>query len=77
MQHTNELVLSVLTIVLAILAIGIFIYRGANIAFYITVIIAMAVGFINAWLISKTGTAVSASAKKTTKTSATKRRRGA
>jgi uncharacterized membrane protein YciS (DUF1049 family) len=62
MQHIAELVFSLLTIALAILAIVTFIYHGASGAFYVTVIIAIAIGFINAWLVSKTGETVPARA---------------
>lgn len=48
-----ELVSSLVTIVLAILAVAVFIYHGAGALFYATVIVAMAVGFLNAWLITK------------------------
>ncbi len=53
MQHKTELAFSLLTIVLAILAIAIFIYYGAGVAFYIVVVLAIAIGFVNAWLVSK------------------------
>ena len=48
-----EFMSSSATVALAILAAVIFIYYGAGLAFYAAVVIAMSVGFINAWLISK------------------------
>lgn len=62
MQHTLELALSSLTIALAIIAIAIFIYYGVGTMFYVAVLLAIAVGFVNAWLISKTGEAPAPSA---------------
>lgn len=44
---------SLTTVALAILAVAIFIYYGANALFYATVVVAILVGFLNAWLISK------------------------
>ena len=41
------------TIVLAILAVFVFIYYGAHALFYIVVVVALFVGFLNAWLITK------------------------
>jgi preprotein translocase subunit SecF len=57
MQHTIELFLSVLTIVLAVAAIVVFAYTGTKGAFYIIVAVAIVVGFVNAWFISKVNTA--------------------
>jgi len=48
-----ELVSSLLTIALAILAVAVFIYHGAGALFYATVLVALAVGFLNAWLITR------------------------
>jgi archaellum biogenesis protein FlaJ (TadC family) len=48
-----ELVSSLVTVALAILALVIFINHGASALFYATVVVAMAVGFLNAWLITK------------------------
>ena len=46
--------MSVLTVALAIIAIVMFIYTGASATFYAAVAVAIVVGMINAWLISKT-----------------------
>jgi fatty acid desaturase len=54
MEHKREFVLSAATIVLAILAIVTFIYTGASGAFYVVIVVAIATGFVNAWLISRT-----------------------
>lgn len=48
-----ELMSSITTVALAILVIAIFIYYGAGAFFYVIVAIAIFVGFLNAWLISK------------------------
>ena len=50
---TNEFVTSLITIILAILAIGIFIYSGGSILFYAVIAIAIIFGFYNVWLVSK------------------------
>jgi len=41
------------TVVLAILAVFAFIYYGAGALFYCVVVVALIVGFVNAWLITK------------------------
>ncbi len=51
--ETKGLQLSIATIVLTILAIIIFIYQRGSAAFYATAIIAIVVGFTNAWLLSR------------------------
>lgn len=54
---TKEFIISLLTVLLGILAIGLFIHSGASIWFYAAIIIAIIVGFYNAWLISRPETA--------------------
>ncbi len=49
----KEFVSSLVTVILAILAIGLFISSGATLMFYAAVVIAIIVGFYNAWMISK------------------------
>ncbi|MDE1856960.1 MAG: hypothetical protein KGH98_02640 [Candidatus Micrarchaeota archaeon] len=56
-----EIITSLATIVFAILAIGLFIASGGSAAFYAAMVIALAVGFFNAWLISKSGKKTAAS----------------
>ncbi len=51
----KEFVTSLITIILAILAIAIFISSGGSLLFYVAVAIAIIFGFYNAWLISNTG----------------------
>ncbi len=51
--ETKALALSIATIVLTILAIIIFIYQRGSTTFYVTALIAIIVGFANAWLIRK------------------------
>jgi uncharacterized membrane protein len=48
-----EFMSSLATVALAILAVVTFIYYGAGLAFYAVVVVAIFVGFINAWLISR------------------------
>jgi preprotein translocase subunit SecF len=48
----REFITSLLTVILAILAIALFIYSGATPLFYCTMAIALVVGFYNAWQIS-------------------------
>ena len=48
------LALSALTVVLFIIAIAIFIHYGAGAPFYVVVVMAFIVGFLNAWVISRT-----------------------
>ncbi len=50
---TVELLSSLATVALAILAVVIFIYYGAGALFYVIVAVALIVGFYNAWLLSK------------------------
>ncbi|MDE1810589.1 MAG: hypothetical protein KGH66_00925 [Candidatus Micrarchaeota archaeon] len=47
------LITSFITIALAVLAIGLFIYFGASALFYSVVVIAIVFGFLNGWLISR------------------------
>ena len=49
----KEFITSLITVIVAISAIGLFISSGGSILFYITVAIAIIVGFYNAWLISQ------------------------
>jgi len=49
----KEFVTSLLTVLLAILSIALFISSGGSLWFYIAVVIAIAFGFYNAWLISQ------------------------
>jgi hypothetical protein len=49
------MITSILTIVLVILCIAVFIAYGAASLFYAVVVLALIVGFINAWLIAKAG----------------------
>ncbi|MGC8647609.1 MAG: hypothetical protein ACP5SA_02185 [Candidatus Micrarchaeia archaeon] len=51
--ETKALALSIATIVLTILAIIIFIYQRGSTAFYITALVAIIIGFANAWLVRK------------------------
>jgi len=61
MEKINvELVSSLATVVLAILAVFVFIYHGADALFYVTVLVAMVVGFLNAWLITRAAPVASA-----------------
>ena len=52
MQIPYELLTSSATVVLAIIAIITFIYSGATALFYVVVLLALGMGFFNAWLIS-------------------------
>jgi len=52
-ENIREILLSLATVVLAILTIGVFIFYGANATFYILVIATIALGMANAYLISK------------------------
>jgi 4-hydroxybenzoate polyprenyltransferase len=54
-KYTKEFFTSLATVILAILAIALFISSGAGSAFYIVIAIAIIFGFYNAWLISVTG----------------------
>lgn len=54
---TKEFATSLLTVILAILAIALYISSGGTILFYFAVALAIVVGFYNAWLISGPGTA--------------------
>lgn len=56
----TELVTSIVTVALAILAVGVFIYYGAHAVFYLVVLAAIIVGFANAWLITKSAPAATA-----------------
>ncbi|MDE1871254.1 MAG: hypothetical protein KGI06_03375 [Candidatus Micrarchaeota archaeon] len=49
---TKEFATSLITVILAILAIAIFISSGGGMLFYVAVAIAILFGFYNAWLIS-------------------------
>ncbi|MGC8652309.1 MAG: hypothetical protein ACP5UH_03620 [Candidatus Micrarchaeia archaeon] len=51
--ETRALSLSLATVALTILAIIIFIYQRGSAAFYATVVIAIIVGFANAWLLGR------------------------
>ncbi len=48
-----EVLTSLATVVLAILAVVVFIYYGAGTLFYVIVAVALIVGFYNAWMISQ------------------------
>jgi hypothetical protein len=48
-----EVLTSLATVALAILAVVVFIYYGAGALFYAVVAVALIVGFYNAWMISK------------------------
>lgn len=68
---TKEFITSLITVILAILAITLFISSGAKALFYIAVAVTIVFGFYNAWLISLTeadsgvvGTAPKRSARK-------------
>lgn len=50
-----ELLLSFATLVLIIIAITIFIYTGGSLAFYAVAVVAVIVGFANAFVISRIG----------------------
>lgn len=49
----NEFITSLITVVIAILAIALYIHSGGTPVFYAAVAIAIIVGFYNAWLISR------------------------
>ncbi len=49
----REFITSMMTVILAILAIALYIYSGGTLVFYAVVVIAILVGFYNAWLISR------------------------
>ena len=51
-NFTKEFITSAITVILAIIAIGLFISSGGTLIFDIVVAIAVIVGFYNAWLIS-------------------------
>ncbi len=51
-KFTKEFVTSLITIILAIIAIALFISSGSTLLFYVAVAIALAFGFYNAWMIS-------------------------
>ncbi len=53
----KEFFISIFTVVFTIISIIIFLSYGANLLFYILVLITIIVGVINAWLINKKGTA--------------------
>lgn len=53
-KFTKEFITSFISVILAILAIGLFISSGGTILFYVAVAIALAFGFYNVWLISLT-----------------------
>ena len=50
----KEVITSLITVILAILAIAIYISSGGKPLFYIALFIALAFGFYNLWLISVT-----------------------
>lgn len=49
----KEFITSLITVVIAILAIALYIHSGGSLIFYAAVVLAMIVGFYNAWLISR------------------------
>jgi preprotein translocase subunit SecF len=49
----REFITSFITVVIAILAIALYIHSGGTLVFYAAVVIAIIVGFYNAWLISR------------------------
>ncbi|HIH50508.1 MAG: hypothetical protein ABSE71_04775 [Candidatus Micrarchaeaceae archaeon] len=49
----REFITSLITVILAILAIALYIHSGGTLVFYTVVVIAILVGFYNAWLISR------------------------
>jgi len=49
----REFITSFITVVIAILAIALYIHSGGTLVFYAEVVIAIIVGFYNAWLISR------------------------
>jgi preprotein translocase subunit SecF len=49
----REFITSFITVVIAILAIALYIHSGGTPVFYVAVVIAIIVGFYNAWLISR------------------------
>ncbi len=51
-KFAKEFMTSLITVILAILAIGLFISYGATLLFYVAIGIAIIFGFYNAWLIS-------------------------
>lgn len=50
-----EMITSIMTVILVILAVAIFIKYHARTLFYIVVVITLILGFLNAWLISTVG----------------------
>jgi VIT1/CCC1 family predicted Fe2+/Mn2+ transporter len=56
MDNTKEIIniiLSIITVILFVIAIIVFIDYGGNAIFYAIVVLALILGFLNAWLISK------------------------
>ena len=53
----TEFFTSLATVVFAILAIALYITSGAGAAFYAAVALAIIIGFLNAWMISRAGKA--------------------
>lgn len=49
---TKEFITSLITVILAILAIGLFISSGGSLLFYVAITLTIIIGFYNAWLIS-------------------------
>jgi hypothetical protein len=47
--------LSIITVILFISAIIVFIHYGAGLPFYLIIVVAFIVGFLNAWIISRIG----------------------
>ncbi len=63
----REFITSLITVILAILAVAVYIYFGANLLFYSAMAIALVFGFYNAWLISSLEASIeSGSGKKAT-----------
>ena len=60
-ENIREILLSLATVVLAILTIAVFIFYGAGAAFYTLVFLTIAIGMVNAYLISKVGPTTSVS----------------
>lgn len=51
-RESRELILSLATVILVVIAISVFIYTGGSYIFYIIAIIAFIVGIVNFWLLS-------------------------
>lgn len=74
-KETINIALSIITVVLFVIAIVVFIDYGGNAVFYAVVVLAIALGFVNAWLISKSTETKRGAPQKMMRASARKGRR--